>query len=476
MHILGLIYTQYVDALNNSFIFATSTVFMSFEITTDLLDQIRNLVVQQDATAIKQLIEDLHFADIAEIIDELNLEQAVFIVKTIDSQKTSEALMELDIDQRERILNALSPKEIAIELEEMDTDDAADILNDLPDNVASQVISQMKDEQHLEDVVDLLRYDEDSAGGLMAKELVKVNENWTVTGCVSEMRAQAENVTRVHSIYVVDNSGKLKGRLSLKDLLTSAETTPIKDVYIPKVDYVNVHTSGEEVARIMRKYDLEAIPVVDELNRLVGRVTIDDIVDFITHEAEKDYQLASGISQDIEANDDIWSLTKARLPWLILGLIGGTGAAAIMGGFEHMIKEHAILFLFTPLIAAMAGNVGVQSSAIIVKGIANDDLKGSIANRLFKEVLLSMLNGAILGIILFIYTYFTQDALLTSLAISLSLFVVIIVAGLVGTFVPIALHKKGIDPALATGPFITTSNDIFGILIYFIIARTILGI
>ncbi len=449
---------------------------MQFKITTDLLDQIRDLIAQQDVSTLEQLLVDLHFADVAEIIDELNLEEAVFLVKLLDSEKTSEALMELDEDQRDRILNELSPKEIADELEEMNTDDAADILNDLPQEVAQEVINEIADEQHAEDIVDLLRYEENSAGGLMAKELVKVNENWTVISCVSEMRAQAENVTRVHSIYVVDNNDKLKGRLSLKDLLTSAETTPIKDVCKPKVDYVTVNTSGEEVARVMRKYDLEAIPVVDELDRLVGRVTIDDIVDFITEEAEKDYQLASGISQDVEANDSIWELTKARLPWLVLGLVGGIGAAAIMDGFEEDLQNNVVLYLFTPLIAAMAGNVGVQSSAIIVQGIANDDLRGSIGNRLIKEMLLAMLNGFILAILLLGFTLVTQDSYLTCIAISVSLFAVIIVAGLVGTFVPLALHKRGIDPAIATGPFITTSNDIFGILIYLLIAKAIMGI
>jgi len=449
---------------------------MQFNITKDFLEEIITLIERDDSARLEHILEELHFADIAEIIDELNLEQAVYIVKLLDSEKTSEALMELDEDQRDRVLNALSPKEIADELDEMDTDDAADILNDLPDNIAKEVISAIEDSQHAEDIVDLLRYEENSAGGLMAKELVKVNENWTVTGCVSEMRAQAENVTRVHSIYVVDNNDKLKGRLSLKDLLTSSETTPIKEVCKPKVDYVTVNTTGEEVARIMRKYDLEAIPVVDELDRLVGRVTIDDIVDFITEEAEKDYQLASGISQDVEANDSIWDLTKARLPWLVLGLVGGIGAAAIMDGFEQDLQNNVVLYLFTPLIAAMAGNVGVQSSAIIVQGIANDDLRGSIGNRLIKEMLLAMLNGFILAILLLGFTLMTQDSYLTCIAISVSLFAVIIVAGLVGTFVPLALHKRGIDPAIATGPFITTSNDIFGILIYLLIAKAIMGI
>lgn len=449
---------------------------MQFTISTEFLDKIRSFIEQDHKDELRALLSELHFADVAEIIDELNLDEAVFIIKLLDSEKTSEALMELDEDQRERIINALSPKEIAGELEEMDTDDAADILSELSEEVAQEVINEIEDEQHAEDIVELLRYDENSAGGLMAKELIKVNENWSVTGCLSEMRAQGENVTRVHSIYVVDNANKLKGRLSLKDLITAPDNAPIKDVYIPKVDFVNVHTTGEEVARLMRKYDLEAIPVVDELNRLVGRITIDDIVDFITEEAEKDYQLASGISQDVEANDSIWDLTKARLPWLVLGLMGGIGAAAIMEGFEADLENNAVLYFFTPLIAAMAGNVGVQSSAIIVQGIANDDLKGSIGNRLIKEVLLAMLNGFILAILLLAYTIATQQSILTCIAISVSLFSVIIVAGLVGTFVPLALHKKGIDPAIATGPFITTSNDIFGILIYFMIAKAIIGI
>ena len=310
----------------------------------------------------------------------------------------------------------------------------------------------------------------------MAKELVKVRENWNVLTCVKEMRAQAENVTRVHSIYVVDDDDRLKGRLSLKDLLTTSTKSDISDVYIPKVDSVNVNEDPEEVAKIMSKYDLEAIPVIDEMGRLVGRITIDDIVDVIKEEAEKDYQLAAGISQDVEADDSIWDLTRARLPWLFLGLVGGVGAAAIMGGFEDMISNHAILFFFTPLIAAMAGNVGVQSSAIIVQGLANDDLKGSISNRLIKEMLLASLNGVILAAVLLLFTWAYNGHFLTALAISISLIVVIIVAGLIGTFIPLFLDKRNIDPAIATGPFITTSNDIFGILIYFWIAKVVLGI
>ncbi|MEZ2413993.1 magnesium transporter [Muriicola sp. E247] len=447
-----------------------------FKLTEELLDQIAELIDAQSEHALIDLMKEVHFADVAEIANELSEEQATYLIKLLDSDKTSDVLTELDEDVREAILNNLSSKEIAEELEELDTDDAADIVGELPKEIIQEVISEIEDKEHARNIVDLLRYDENSAGGLMAKELVKVNENWTVLRCVKEMRAQAENVTRVHSIYVVDDEEKLKGRLSLKDLLTTSTTNPIKDVYIPKVDSVNVNEKPEEVAKIMSKYDLEAIPVVDEIGRLVGRITIDDIVDVIREEAEKDYQLAAGISQDVEADDSIWILTRARLPWLFLGLLGGLGAAAIMGGFEEMISKHAILFFFTPLIAAMAGNVGVQSSAIIVQGLANDDLKGSIGNRLVKEMLLAMLNGVILAIVLLFFTWVWKGTFITALAISISLITVIVVAGIIGTFTPLFLHKRGIDPAIATGPFITTSNDIFGILIYFTIAKVLLGI
>ncbi len=447
-----------------------------FKLTDELLAQIEELIENHKNAELVTLMQEVHYADVAEIANELNTDQATYLIKLLDSDKTSDVLTELDDDVREEVLNNLSSKEIAEELEELDTDDAADIVAELPEEIVQEVISEIEDREHARDIVDLLRYDEDSAGGLMAKELVKVNENWNVLTCVKEMRAQAENVTRVHSIYVVDDDDILKGRLSLKDLLTTSTTTPIKDVYIHRVDSVNVNEKPEEVAKIMSKYDLEAIPVVDEIGRLVGRITIDDIVDVIKEEADKDYQLAAGISQVVEADDSIWELTRARLPWLFLGLLGGVGAAAIMGGFEEMISKHAVLFFFTPLIAAMAGNVGVQSSAIIVQGLANDDLKGSTGKRLLKEMLLATLNGLILAAVLLVFTWLWQGDFTTAIAISIALIIVIIVAGIVGTFTPLFLDSRGIDPAIATGPFITTSNDIFGILIYFWIAKTILGI
>ena len=449
---------------------------MQFQINEELIEHIRQLITEGRDDELLVYLEEVHHADIAEIIDELDLDQATYIIKLLDSEKTSEALMELEEDVRERILDNLSTKEIAAELENMDTDDAADIIAELSEERKQEVIEQIIDEEHAGHIVELLRYDEDSAGGLMAKELVKVNENWSVTGCMAEMRAQAENVTRVHSIYVVDDRGKLKGRLSLKDLLTASSKANISDVYIENVDYVNVHTPGEEVARVMRKYDLEAIPVVDEMGRLVGRITIDDIVDFMREEAERDYQMAAGISEDVEADDSIWHLTRARLPWLILALFGGFVSVTVLGTFDAAMQEHGALFFFVPLIAAMAGNVGVQSSAIVLQGLANKTLRGSLLKRLVKEVLLSLLNGFALALLLIIGgLIFLGLDFWFGLTVSVSLVSVIIIASLIGTFVPIILDKYGIDPAMATGPFITTSNDIFGILIYFSIAKLILG-
>jgi magnesium transporter len=449
---------------------------MEFKISKELIHELEQFIQNRNDHQLEVLLNDLHHADIAEILDELQIDEATYIFKVLDSEKTAEILLELEDDLREKILNRLSPKEIAEELDELETNDAADIIAELSQSKKQEVISELQDVEHAKDIVDLLRYKEDTAGGIMHKELVKVNENWDVFNCIKQMRIQAENISRVHSIYVVDDEDRLLGRLSLKDLLTTAAKKPISEVYIKKLNSVMVDTEDVEVARIMQKYDLEAIPVTDELGRLVGRITIDDIVDVIKDEANQDYQLAAGISQDVEADDSIMELTKARLPWLVLALLGGFITVKVLGLFEGAMLHHGNLFFFTPLIAAMAGNVGVQSSAIIVQGLANDTLSGSLFNRLIKEVSLSLLNGVILALILFLGSHFLLNVeFIIGIIVTIALISVIIIASLIGTFVPLLLEKFGIDPALATGPFITTSNDICGILIYFTIARLILG-
>ena len=449
----------------------------TFQLSEELLKKIADLILAKKNTPLKKIVKDVHFADMAEIINELNEDQGIYLIKLFDSEKTSEILTELDEDVREKILKALSVKEIADEIEELDSDDAADILGELSDQRKEEVISEISDNNLADDLKELLSYKEDSAGGLMAKELVQANENWSITKCLKEIKKQGENVTRVHSIYVVDDKQKLIGRLSLKDLIISPAKKLIKDIYIPKVDSVNVYEDGEEVAKIMSKYDLEAIPVVDNKKKLVGRITIDDIVDFIKEEAEEDYLLAAGVQGDVEADDSIFELTKARLPWLFLGLVGGLGSVFILEGFEEVMNHptYKTLFFFTPLIAAMAGNVGVQSSAIIVQGLANDVVKGSLISRLLKELGLSLINGFILGFLTILFGLATNLPIELSITISLSMLCVIVVAALIGTSIPILLDKKGIDPAIATGPFITTSNDIFGIFLFFYIAKIILG-
>lgn len=448
---------------------------IQFELNDELIAQVELLVEYRSDKELKTLLTEFHYADIAEILDELDLEDAVYVIKLLDSETTADILIELDEDNREKVLRNLSAKEIADEIEELDTDDAADIIAELPEERQAEVISNIEDKEHRREITELLAYDEDTAGGLMAKELVKVYETWTVAGCLRRIRGQAKDVTRVHSIYVVDKKNKLIGRLSLKDLIVAKSEHKIADIYIKNVDSVHVDDDAEDVARIMQKYDLEAIPVVDKNQTLLGRITIDDIVDVIREEADRDYQMAAGISKGVEADDSILKLTRARLPWLLIGMFGGLGAASIIEYFNGEMGDFIVLLSFVPLIQATAGNVGVQSSAIVVQGLANDSLDGNIVKRLLKESLLGLVNGLAIACIALLITHFLFGTpYIVSMTVGIALIAVIIMAAMIGTFIPIFLDKRGIDPAVATGPFITTSNDVFGILIYFVIAKLIL--
>ena len=450
---------------------------MQFELTKDFIEEIEKLIASKNSDAVMNTFQEMHPADIADVLDELNFDQAVFVIRLLDSETTSDILEELEEDTRELVLQQLSVKEIAQEIDELETDAAADIIAELPEERKDRVIAQLEDKEHAKDIVDLLRYEEDSAGGLMRKELIAVNENWTVLHCVKEMRKQAEDFEEVYIVFVVDDDGLLKGRLSLKSLLTASTKTLVKDIYIPEIHYTKTTDAADEVAQIMQKYDLFILPVVDQIGHLVGNITIDDVVDHIREEADKDYQMAAGLSDDVEADDSLFELVKGRLPWLILGLLGGLGSVFVLEGFEAIMgnPKQRTLFFFTPLIAAMAGNVGVQSSAIIVQGLANNIIKGSVWDRLLKEISLSLFNGIVLALMILVFGYLMHYDFDFSLTIAISLIAVILIAALVGTFVPIVLDKKGIDPALATGPFITTSNDIFGIFVFFYIAKALLG-
>tara|TARA_B100000683_G_scaffold111577_1_gene109899 strand:- start:1295 stop:2644 length:1350 start_codon:yes stop_codon:yes gene_type:complete len=444
------------------------------EINTNLLKKISDLISVRSNKNIKKLIEDLHVADIAEIINNLSDEEANYLYQLIDEEKSALVLMELEEDLREHLLSNLSSKEIAKEvIENLESDDATDVILELPQKQKEEVLSLIEDNDHASDITDLLNYPENTAGGLMAKELIKVNENWNTLQCLKEMRKQASAVKKVHTIYVVDDNDKLTGTLSLRRLLITESKIFIKEIANTEIISTQDNENAASVANIMNKYDLIVIPVVDEKNILVGRITIDDVMDVVKDEAEKDYQMASGITEDVESSDSIWQLTRARLPWLLIGLVGGLLGAKVIGLFD--IEENIQLAFFIPLIAAMGGNVGVQSAAIVVQGLANESIKpNTIFINLTKELGVALLNGLICSLIIFGATIVLQYSIQLSITVSISLLSVIIFAALFGAFIPLTLEKYKIDPALATGPFITTVNDILGLYIYFLIGQSIL--
>lgn len=449
---------------------------MGIDIKNINIDDIRVAVSEQQHDYLLQMLEELHAADIAEIMDQLSLEEAKYLYTLIDKEEAASVLMELEEDVRERFLASFSTQEIAHDfIDNLDSDDAADLINELPDTMRSEVLAHVEDRQQAQDIADLLIYPANSAGGLMGKELVKVNYSWYVVTCIREMRRQAEEVENVYTVYVVDDDNVLLGLLSLENLLIASPRTKIAELYTPDIIAVKATQKGEEVAQIMNKYDLIVLPVIDELGRLIGRITIDDVVDFIKEEAERDYQLMSGISQDIESSDKIWEITRGRLFWLVIALFGGIIGSRVIANYEDQISINPEMAFFMPLIAAMGGNVGVQSSALIVKGLANHSLSGSMLSKLVKELSVGLINGLACSAILLTYSFLFTPSLALSLTVSSALLSVILFASIFGTFVPLALNRLKIDPALATGPFITTSNDIIGLFIYFMIGRMMYG-
>lgn len=450
---------------------------MKPEINKEFIGKLRSIISQKDEVSALSAIKGLHAADIAGLYYEFEPEEARFLLLLLDSELASDVLAELEEDDREELLKGLPPEVIARQfIENMDSDDAADVLAELEDDRVDEVLQHIDDISQAGDIVDLLNYDEDTAGGLMAKELIKVNENWNILTTLKEMRKQAEEVDEVYYVYVVDNDDMLRGVLSLKRLLLAKPNQYIKNLLDSTVISVRTDTHSEEVAEIMSKYNLVALPVLDQIGRLVGRITIDDVVDVMQEEAEKDYQMASGITSDVETTDSAWMLTRARLPWLLIGLLGGILVAVLISNFETDIQINPQMAFFIPLIAAMAGNVGIQSSAIIVQSIANKTLGFErISTKLFKEVMVALLNGFVLSGLILVFNLVTSDTLALTFTVSISLLMVIIFAALFGTVVPLVLNRMKLDPALATGPFITTSNDIMGLLIYFLVGRMLYG-
>ncbi|MEG1544547.1 MAG: magnesium transporter [Tannerellaceae bacterium] len=445
------------------------------ERTKEYIESLRHSIQEKEDSKLQTVLQELYPADIAELYQELDIQEAIYLYLLMDGDKAADVLMELDEEDRHKFLKGLPNELIAKRfIDNMETDDAVDLMRELDEDAQEEILSHIEDVEQAGDIVDLLKYDEDSAGGLMGTEMIVVNENWSMPQCIEEMRKQAEEMNEIYYVYVVDDDERLRGVLPLQRLITNPSVSKIK--HVMKKEPISVHEgdSIEEVAQIIEKYDLVALPVVDSIGRLVGRITIDDVMDEIREQHEREYQLASGISQDVETSDNVFTQTAARLPWLLIGMIGGLGNSIILGGFESSFATNPKMALFIPLIGGTGGNVGIQSSAIVVQGLANNTLKaGNIVPQILKESLVSLINASIISLVVFVYNFFMlKDSAITA-SVSLSLFAVVVFASVFGTLVPMTLNRLKIDPALATGPFISITNDIIGMMIYMFIAAAL---
>lgn len=449
----------------------------AIEITKEFVEELVTLIQAHNQEEVLPVLDKLYPADIAELFDDLELEEAVYVASLLEPQKKVDVLIELENDIKLKFLAGYTNEEIANDFfAYIDSDDAADILNAMDTTQGKEILRTLEDKEHSKNISSLLKFADNVAGGLMAKELIKVKLNWTVKQCTDEIRLQAEEVSKVYTIYVVDDYDELVGWVSLKAILLAKEKMTVDEIYNENIIYEYTYTSGEEVAATIQKYDLVALPIVDAFNRLVGRITFDDIIDFVKEEADKDYQMLSGISGRKDTSDTIFSNTRARLPWLIIGLAGGIASSLVIGGFEAELTKNVQLALFMPLIMAMAGNVGVQSSSIMVQGLANNSITNSdVWGKLGKELAIAVINGLVCSGLLMGYGFLSGNHLDIMMTVSLALLSVILMAAVIGTIVPLALDKLKIDPALATGPFITTSNDLLGLFLYFMIGNLFLA-
>lgn len=450
---------------------------MQFELSLDYIEHLKNAIAQQDDAYLQSLLKELHAADIALVLNQLSLENSSYLYDLLEEELAADVLLEMEEEKREALLATFSTKEIAEQLDNMESDDAADVINELPEEIQDEVLSHLEDIEQASDIADLLNYEEGTAGSLMAKELVSVYAHETVSACIDEIRRQTDNVDVMYAVYVVDDNERLIGMLSLKKLIISHPLAKIQEIYDPTIISVKTSASDEEVADIIRKYDLVVLPVVDQLGRLVGRITVDDVVDLMHEEAEKDIQLMSGITDDVDSNASLWRLSRARIPWLLVGMCGGIVGSRIIGGYEAQIQIHPEMAFFIPLIGATGGNVGVQSSAIIVQGLANNTLIiDRIAPKLTKELSVGIINGVICSGLILGYNLLISESWTLAATVSIALMTVILCASFLGTFVPLMMNRFKINPALATGPFVTTLNDIIGISIYFVVGRLLYGV
>ena len=426
------------------------------EMTKDYIENLKNIIADKDDAKAQALLHDLYPADIAELYQELNLKEAIYLYLLMDGDKAADVLMELDEEDRHKLLKELPNELIAKRfVDNMETDDAVDLMRELDEDTQEEILS------HIEDV--------EQAG-----DMIVVYENWSMPQCIDEMRKQAEDMDEIYYVYVIDDDERLKGVLPLQRLITNPSVSKIKHVMKKEPISVRDSDSIEEVAETIEKYDLVALPVVDSIGRLVGRITIDDVMDEVREQHERDYQLASGISQDVETSDNVFTQTAARLPWLLIGMIGGLANSVILGGFEGNLASNPKMALFIPLIGGTGGNVGIQSSAIVVQGLANNSLKqDNIFPQILKEGVVSLINASIISLVVFVYNFFMLGDKGITASVSLSLFAVVMFASVFGTLVPMTLDRLKVDPALATGPFITITNDIIGMMIYMFISSAL---
>ncbi len=448
------------------------------EYTPEYLDNIKEIISGHNEEEARRILEDMHPADIAELYQELDIEEAEYLYKLLDDETAADVLMELDEDDRRQLLSGMQAEDIARQIDHLDTDEAVDLIQELDEEERDEILSHIDDVEQAGDIIDLLKYDEDTAGGLMGTEMIVVNENWSMPECIKQMRMQAEEMDEIYYVYVVDNDNRLRGILPLKKLITHPSVSKIKHVMEEDPVSVKADTPIDEVALDFEKYDLVAMPVVDSIGRLLGRITVDDVMDEVRESSERDYQLASGLSSDVDADDSVFAQTKARIPWLLIGIASGILASLILGGFEYQLEAVTALALFIPIIGGTGGNVGVQASAIVVQGLANGSLEiRQFASQLGKEVLIGLLNASVLSGVIFVYNLIMlPDDFAVTVSVACSLWAVVMFATILGTVVPLTLEKLKINPALATGPFIQISNDIVGLIIYVNIATWFLGI
>ena len=446
---------------------------MAFELTADLINELKECFNSDDQNSrILDLVGEIPEQDLSAILYELDTDESVALLNILTTEKSAQVISELDTDIRLKILKNYTPEKIASFIEYIDSDDAVDIINELSIKTGEEVIAFIKNPEKADHIIDLLHYDEDCAGGLMAKELIKANLNWTIDRCIEEIRAQSKNVDKIFSIYVVDDNMRLLGILSLKKLLLADENSLIKDIYEPTIESIESYKSGTEVAELMQKYDLETIPVVNVQGKLLGRITIDDVIDLITEQADLERQMMSGISNDAEEDDSVWLLSKSRLPWLIVGMLGGILGAQFIGLFENVLHQVTAMAFFIPLITATGGNVGIQSSSMIVQSLARDSSYiGMEFERFWKGFVVSLINGVAIASLVFLFNYVLKQEMNLAITVSIALFCVVLVSSFMGTITPLILYRFGVNPALASGPFITTANDLLGLGIYFSIAN-----